>query len=130
MFYIHSVEGGYVPSFEYMPVSAITPKVGQALVMSSGNLVVCSGTTKPTYISMCERAEACSAGDIIPVIRVTGDIIFETKNSAAFTSVKPGSKVTVSADGLEVTATSTDGVAEVISFSDTAVGSAVRVRFA
>ena len=60
-FLIHEVEGGYIPSWEYPPCSAITPKVGMALYQNAGNLALASGTTMPTHISMTERESALTA---------------------------------------------------------------------
>lgn len=128
-FLIHSVDDNRVLGLEYLPCSAITPKVGMAMVQASGNLALASGTTAPTYISMCERKEACTAGDLIPVVRVQKDIIFGVPAQAAMTSVKLGDKVTIHTDGLQVTATTTSGVAEVVGMEDTAAGSTVLVRF-
>jgi len=130
-FKVHSTDDGRVPGIEYLPCGAITPKAGMALMQSSGNLAIATGTNKPTYISMCERETACTAGELIPVMRVQPDMIFETNWSAAASSVKLGSKVTLHAsDGMQVTATTTDGVAEVVGIDGTAVGDTVRVRFA
>ena len=129
-FKIHSVDDNRVPGIEYLPCGAITPKVGMALIQSGGNLAIATGTNAPTYISMCERETACTAGDVIPVVRVLHDMIFETNFSAAASAVKLGSKVTLHAsDGLQVTATTTDGVAEVVYMDGTASGSMCRVRF-
>ena len=128
-FLIHSVDDNRVLGLEYLPCSAITPKVGMALVQTGGNLALASGTTAPTYISMCERKEACTAGELIPVIRVQKDIIFGVPAQAAMTSVKLGDKVTIYTDGMQVTATTTSGVAEVVGMEDTAAGSTVLVRF-
>jgi len=129
-FLIHSVEHGRVPAWEYLPCSAITPKVGMAMTQTSGNLAVATGTTKPTYICMCERSAAVTAGEIIPVIRVNEDIIFETTFSADASSIKLGNKVTLHASsGLQVTATTSSGVAEVVGMDGTASGDTVRVRF-
>ena len=129
-FKVHSTDDGRVPGIEYLPCGAITPKVGMALVQSAGNLAIATGTAAPTYISMCEKDSACTAGDIIPVIRVSKDMVFETTFSAAATSIKLGNKVTLHAsDGMSVTATTTDGVAEVVYMDGTASGSMCRVRF-
>lgn len=128
-FMIHSVDDNRVLGLEYLPVSAITPKVGMALVQTSGNLSIASGTTAPTYISMCERDTACTAGELIPVVRIQQDIIFGVPAQAAMTSVKLGDKVTIHTDGLQVTATTTSGVAEVVGMDGTAAGSTVLVRF-
>ena len=126
----YSVEHGRVPAFEYLPCSAITPKIGMALTQDTGNLTTCTGTTKPTYISMCEKDSACTAGDIIPVIRVDDGIVFETKFSASASSIKLGNKVTIASDGLRVTATTSSGVAEVVYMDGTSSGDMCRVRFA
>lgn len=128
-FLLHTVEGGRIPAWEYLPCGAIQPQVGLALTMTSGNLAVASGTTAPTYISMREEGAAVEAGTIIPVVRVLDSIVFETTFSAAATSIKVGDKVTISSDGTQVTATKTGGVAEVVWMEGTASGSKVRVRF-
>ena len=129
-FLIHTVDDGRTPAWEYLPCSAITPKIGMALTVTDGKLAVATGTTKPSYISMTEKASAVAAGDIIPVIRVDHDIIFETEFSADATSINVGDKVTLHAsDGMSVTATTTSGVAEVVYMDGTASGSMCRVRF-
>jgi hypothetical protein len=130
MFLIHTTDDGRIPGFEYLPAAAITPKVGMALVANSGNLAVATGTTQPTYISMADRDSAVATGDLIPVVRVQPDMIFEVPLSAAGTSLKVGQKVTIATDGLQVTATTTDGVAEIVEILGTAAGDKVRVRFA
>lgn len=129
-FMIHTVDDGHIPGYEYLPASAITPKIGMALIANaSGQLALASGTTAPTYICMQQRDAAVKAGELIAVIRAGREIIFETTFSAAASSAKIGSKVTLSADGLEVTGTTTDGVAEIVEMGGTAVGDWVRVRF-
>lgn len=128
-FLLHTVEGGRIPAWEYLPCGAIQPQVGLALTMTSGNLAIASGTTAPLYVSMREESAAVTAGTIIPVVRVLDSIVFETTFSAAATSIKVGDKVTISSDGTQVTATKTGGVAEVVWMEGTASGSKVRVRF-
>lgn len=128
-FKIYSTDDNRVPGIEYLHAGAITPKVGMALVMSSGQLALATGANAPTYISMCERESACTAGDIIPVIRVGKDMILETTFAAAATNIKLGDKVTLHTDGLQVTATTANGVAEVVYMDGTANGSMCRVRF-
>ena len=135
-FKIHSMDGGRVPGIEYLPAGAITPQGGMARVQANGQqvqangqLALATGANAPTYISMCEKDRACTAGEIIPVIRVGKDMILETTFAAAAASVKLGSKVTLHTDGLQVTATTTSGVAEVVYMDGTASGSMCRVRF-
>ncbi len=133
MFVPHKTAAGNVIPWEKLPAGAITPKAGMALIQSSGNLAIATGTNAPTYISMMEASAALTAGTPIPVIRVDHDTIYETTNSAAFTSIKRGDKVTLHAsNGLQVTATTTSGVAEVVDFDDKAAagtGGKVWVRF-
>lgn len=138
-FLLHSIDDGHVPAWEYLPAGAITPKVGMALTQTSGNLAIATAGTAPTYISMVEKTAACTAGDVIPVIRVSKDMIFETTFSAAATSLNVGDKVTLHAsNGLQITASKTEngansstinGVAEIVSMDGTAIGDSVRVRF-
>lgn len=129
MFLLHSVDGGIVPAYEYLPCGAIQPQVGLAMAVTGGNLAIARGTTVPSYISMREEGAAVAAGTVIPVIKVRDHIVFETTFSAAATSIKVGDKVTISSDGLQVTATKTGGVAEIVWMEGTASGSKVRVRF-
>lgn len=128
-FLIHSVDDGHVLPWEYLPAGAITPKVGLALIQTSGNLAIASGTTAPAYICMREENAAVAAGTVIPVVRVTKDTVYEVELSAAGTSLKVGQKVTVATDGLRCTATTTDGIAEIVEILGTAAGDKIRVRF-
>lgn len=129
-FFIHSTKDGHLPPIEYLPCGAITPKAGMALIQTSGNLAIATGTNAPTYISLVEKDAACTAGDIIPVMRVEKDTIYQTTLSASGSSLKLGNKVTLHAsDGMQVTATTSSGVAEIVGMDGTAAGSTVRVRF-
>ena len=123
-------EDGRAAPWEYLPCGAITPKLGMALVQSSGNLAIATGTAKPAYISMCEKSAAVSAGTVIPVIKVQPDQVFECTNSASLSGVAIGQKVTLHASsGMQVTGTTTSGVATVVAKDGDAAGSRVLVRF-
>lgn len=128
-FKLYKTDVNKVPPIEYLPAGAITPKMGMALTMSGGNLAIASGTTVPSYVSMVECESALTAGTVIPVIRVLPDMIWETAAQAALTSITLGDKVTLHTDGMQVTATKTNGVAEVVDMDGTDVGSRVLVRF-
>lgn len=129
-FKIHKNDDGRVPPTEYLPCSAITPRLGMALCQTGGNLVVAAGTQKPSYISLCEKTADVTAGTLIPVMRVDAGTVFITQASAAMTAVKLGDRVTLHAsDGMTVTATTASGVAEVVDMEGTAVGSNILVRF-
>lgn len=125
----HTIDHGLSESWEYLPGGAIVPEVGKALVLTGGQFAVATGTTKPTHICMRHEAAAITAGTILPAVKVDPAIIWETTFSAAASSVKLGSKVTVSTDGMQVTGTTTDGVATVVWMEGTAAGDKVRVRF-
>ena len=128
-FMIHSTDDHRVPHLEYHPCGAIQPKIGLAMVMTNGNLAIATGTTKPTYISHREDAAARAAGDIIPVTRVQPDTVYETTFAVAASEVKVGNKVTIHTDGMQVTATTTNGVAEIVAMEGTAAGDKCWVRF-
>ena len=128
-FMIHSTDDHRVPHLEYHSCGAIQPKIGLALVMTGGNLAIATGTAKPTYLSHREDAAARAAGDIIPVTRVQPDTVYETTFAVAAADVKVGNKVTIHTDGMQVTATTTNGVAEIVAMEGTAAGDKCWVRF-
>lgn len=128
MFVLHTCGAGGTPALEYLPVSAIAPRIGLAMTMEEGLLAPASGANAPTYICMTERETACQAGELIPVVRVQHGIVFETTFSVDAAAVKLGDKLTIADDGMQVTATA-GGAAEVVGVVGTAKGDAVRVRF-
>ena len=126
----HSNSDGRVQPWEYLPATGSTaPSIGLALVLSSGKLVKASGTTKPAYVCMMEAPAAVAAGTLIPVIRVEPDTVCECTNAASLSGVAIGAKVTIHTDGLQVTGTTTSGVAAIVDKDGDAVGSRVLVRF-
>ena len=129
MFLNIKTDDGHVAPFEKLPCSAITPKNGMAMVLSSGKLAIASGTTKPEFICVEEHDAAVAADTLVTVVRVDHDTVYQTTLSAAGTGLNLGDKVTIATDGLRVTATKTDGVAEIVYMDDTASGSMVHVRF-
>ncbi len=111
----HSNSDGRVPPWKYHPATGTTkPDIGLALVLSSGKMAKASGTTKPTYICMMEAPAAVAAGTLIPVIEVEPDMIFECKNQASLSGVNVGQAVTIHSDGLQVTGTTSSGVATIV----------------
>ena len=102
--------------------------VGEALVLTSGKLTKCPATTKPAFIAI-GQLEASDANRKVAVCRVESNQVYEVPVTAAPTSLKVGSKVTVHTDGLQVTATTTDGVVTVESLNGaTAAGDTIVVR--
>lgn len=125
----HTVDTGNVPPIEELPCSAIRPEIGMALVMSGGNLIKATGTTKPTYISVTQRSTEVAAGDKIQVIRANPSIIFETTLAVDASTIKAGNKVTIHTDAMQITATTASGVAEIVAMNGTAAGDTCLVRF-
>jgi hypothetical protein len=134
----HTIDGSSrAQQTEYLPASNITPKKGLLLRFNAGLLVLCSGTNKPEYICLKEGPQL-SSGDVIPVQRILPDTIYETTlyNDGDSSGPKLGTKQTIHTDGLQVTKTTTSGVAEVVGLEATdsngygAAGDRVLVRFA
>ena len=77
----------------------------------------------------CCSLEGQDEQDMVPVVRVQDYQVWRTQLSAAGADLKLGSKVTLDADGLRVTATTESGVASIVALEGTAEGESVRVRF-
>ena len=116
MFLFHQIDDGRVPSIEYLPCSAITPKAGAMMKITSGNLALATSTDTPLYFCMKEGTEAETAGDVIPVIRLHPDMILQVPTPSSF-SQTVGTKVTIGADSLSITNT-TGGACEVVYTDD------------
>ena len=127
MFYLTKIENARmsVPEPEYLDVGSTAIEAGQTLALSAGKLV--KETAAPVYIAAANAA-ANAAG--VPVYRITKDMVFEVPVSAAPTSIKVGDKVTVNTDGVQVTATTSNGIATIVSLNGAkAAGDTIIVRF-
>lgn len=123
----HTLNEGGHPPFEYLPAGAITVEVGTALTMTSGKLAKAASTAVPQYFALTNKV--CTAGEIIPVQKLEKGVDYETVASVAIADTLIGSKVTIGSDAGSVTATTTDGVAQIVSVSGNAKGDKVVVRF-
>lgn len=125
MFRLSGMDVGLTPPIEYMEVTADEAvTLGEALVLTSGKLTKCGATAKPTYVAVGPDQDG-----VAPVIKVQDYMEFETTLAAAGTSLVPGSVVTLHTDGMQVTATTTSGVATIVALHGTAIGDTVTVRF-
>ena len=103
-------------------------QLGEALVLTSGKLTKCGATAKPEFIAMADCA-AAAANRLIPVARVEANQLYEVPVTAAPTSLVEGNKVTLHTDGMQVTATTTDGVVTVENLNGAAAaGDTIVVR--
>lgn len=132
MFFLLKMENARlnVPEPEYQEAATGEAiEIGEALVLADGKLTKCSGAVKPTHMAMGIKS-ATEADRVMPACRVDSNQIYEAPVSAAPTALVPGAKVTIHTDGLQVTATTEGGVAEVISLNGaTASGDKIIVRF-
>ncbi len=119
-----------VPEPEYLDAKdSEVISIGEALTLSAGVLTKCTGTTKPTHIAMGEKA-AADTNRRMPACRVESNQVYAVPVTAAPKALVPGAKVTIYTDGLQVTATTTDGVATVVDKNGAAaVGDEIIVRF-
>lgn len=103
--------------------------LGEALVLSSGKLTKCGATAKPEFIAMGSCPAVSGVNHTIPVVRVSDEIIYETTLSVASASIAKGALYTLASNGAQITATTTNGVAEVVDWDGKAAGDKVRVKF-
>nr|DAL57125.1 MAG TPA_asm: hypothetical protein [Caudoviricetes sp.]DAQ25072.1 MAG TPA: hypothetical protein [Caudoviricetes sp.] len=116
------------PAVEYLPAGAITPKFGMAVALnpSTGYL---AASAKPTHISVMEASAALTAGTIIPVIRISDNIVFESTLDGT-TTLKAGALADVDSTGMLIDGDgSTNKVFLIEVLEGTAQGSKVRGRF-
>lgn len=119
---------GDLPAVEYLACGAITPKEGLcvALDASTGLLAV---SVKPTHICLREAAAAVTSGTVIPVIKITQDMLFESELDGS-TSFKKGQLCDVASGGLKIDADGTTNQIFLIEYlAGTATGAKVRGRF-
>lgn len=127
-FKLVTMDVGLTYPIEYMPATANeTYAVGEALKIASGAVTKCSGTNAPAFVCVGPAKDGN-----VPCVRVQKYMLFYTTLSAApgeGVTLVPGTKVTIATDGMEVTATTTSGVAEIVAIEGQTVGSGVQVRF-
>ena len=119
-----------VQPWEVMPADAGTYKAGQILRINNGKVggLIGALTTVPPYVCMADK-KITTAGDLLPVMRVTEDTIFEAPLSALTAGAKPGAKLQVAADGLGVNGTAAGAFEVTQLMAGTAMGDLVRGRF-
>lgn len=128
MFLPHVNDRGTHQPWEYLPAAAGSYTVGQLLNVSGGKLTALSAvsTTTPPYL--CQANITVAAGENVPVARVSDDVIYETTLSAAAEDAAVGTKLRVSAGGVQADAGAA-GTFEVVYIEGTAAGDTVRGRF-
>lgn len=124
MFKLHRKSTAATEAIEYV-IAGEALALGVLVKYSQGKLVKATGTDVPEYVTLGTAV----ADKVCPVKRIHEDEVFETTLSVAGTELKLGDKVTIAANADSITATTTDGIFEIIEMDGTAVGSKVRGLF-
>ena len=112
-----------VPTTIQMPAKADESYVvGEALKVSDGAVTKCTGTTKPEYIAA--EKKTAKAGDTLSVMLVEDNQEYVTTASSSGTFVV-GTAYTIHTDGLQITTTTSSGVAKVVDVD----GANITVKF-
>lgn len=128
-FYYSQVQPNSPVTMELPTTASETYKVGETLKIATGALTKASGTDVPTYVSCANYVAPASGQKKLPVCKINPVQIYRVPLQAAGTSLVVGDKVTIHTTGLEVTATTTSGVATILEIEGTAVGNKVKVHF-
>lgn len=112
--FVKNDNGDNFPVVELKKAAAATYEVGDTLKLnaSTGAVEKTYGTNKPEYICACQTVAA--SGDTIAVNPVYAGQTWQTQFSADGSALKAGAKVTIASDSRKVTATTTSGVAELV----------------
>ena len=126
--FVKNDNGDNFPVIEEKVAAAATYEVGDTLKLnsSSGAVEKTYGTNKPQYICACSKVAA--SGDTIAVNPVYAGQTWETTFSADGSALKAGAKVTIASDSRKVTATTTNGVATLVT-NGGVTGASVLVKF-
>lgn len=128
MFTIHKTDTGAVPPWEYLKAAAGEYKVGTFLRMSEGQLTTDEGGAATHYLCMANKTN--EAGDLIPVVRVSTDMILKTELSVGMPEgeTEVGAAADVSSDGTTVSADGMGIALEIVEMDGTNYGDTVYVR--
>ncbi|MEG2073975.1 MAG: hypothetical protein RRY54_04350 [Angelakisella sp.] len=111
---------------QYLPMKTdFAYEVGKALSIAGG--VADTATAAPEYVCV-SKAKGVSGG-FVQSVHVLEDMIFAATLTADGAALKIGDKVTIAADGINLTATTASGVAEITGFDGKAIGSTVYFKF-
>lgn len=126
--FVKNDNGDNFPIIESKIAAAATYEVGDTLKLnaSTGAVEKTYGTNKPQYICACSVVAA--SGDTIAVNPVYAGQTYQTEFSVDGSALKAGAKVTIATDSRKVTATTTNGVATLITDGGV-TGESVLVKF-
>lgn len=123
----HKYRDGQLDPWEPKPAAAgLTLEVGKLMKLSDGKLAVATATDKPEYICMEYRENQTNDGQMVHVIAVSCETIYETTLSEQSASISVGSTYNIDSTGMMVTATG-GGSIRVESYEGKEAGDKVRV---
>ena len=115
------------PSAVLLPMkNAEQYTVGEALVVTDGTATKAGAAVVPAYI--CGETVTGTEDGSLTAYRVLPTQVWGGTLTADGAELAVGDKLTLAADGIDLTAT-TGGAAEIVEIIGTAVGDEVRVRF-
>lgn len=122
---------GVSPTIKTIPSTpSTTYTAGEALVLTSGKAAMAAGTTAPEYICASDYVAPATGNKDIQAYLVNKDMEFKVPFDADGTALTVGTKVTIGAAGLTITATTASGVAEITKkYGTGASGTYAAVRF-
>ena len=129
--FVKSLSGENFMTPIYLPSTASeTYTETEGLVVTNGRLTKVGATATPTYIAAESYAAPASGNRDIAVYPVLPQYVYKTTFAADASSVYEGVKVTIHTDGLQITATTTSGVATIVDKLGTgAIGTSALIRF-
>ncbi len=128
-FIAHQHNMGDVPIM-YLPTSNIALKIGTALTLTGGKLVIARDGTKPEYISLHDGGGAVVAdGTVVPVEPVYPSTVYETQITGSLSSIAIGSVHNINSVGTSITTAAETGCAKVVAYDGKSAGSRVKVVF-
>lgn len=107
---VESLDGSSDPLEYYLMTNGEAAVLGEALVQTNGRLTKCGPTAIPEFIAMRTQAAEATSTKKIPVVRIKETREFQVTSSATVATTLVGNKLTIDADGLRVTGTTTSGV--------------------
>ena len=123
----HKYRDGQLDPWEPMLASeGMALEVGKLMKLESGKLAVATGTDKPEYICMEHQKEQTVDGQMVHVIAVSCETIYETTLSEQSSSISVGSTYNIDSTGMMMTATG-GGSIRVESYEGKETGDKVRV---
>ncbi len=122
----YSYENGQPCPFEYHKLAqAGDIAVGLCMALTEGKAAL---SAKPDYICLREEKNA-PADTLIPMMHISGDVVFEAPLAADSAGLAEGSLCDVSADGLAIANTTANKNIMIITMDGTAKGDLCRCRF-